>query len=95
MDRTQSIISAIVVLIVSIASYFGHTLNPDIIWNALCVAVYIATISWGVYKNHNFTDAALVAQNALSWIKSKETGSAAYEEEVTDIAASHGDNRGE
>ncbi len=65
MDRTQSIISAIVVLIVNIAAIFGITLDQTVWFDGLCAIVALVANIWAIWKNHNFTDAALEGQQLV------------------------------
>ena len=69
MNRTQSIVSAIVVLVVQVAAIFGLTVDANAV-NVFVsgVAVLIVT-AYSLWKNHNFTDAANEAQKTIEELK--------------------------
>ena len=94
MNRPQSIISAIVTLAVAAAGCFGLSLDTDMLVNALSLIGFLGAFCWGIYKNHNFTDAANVAQEYLAMLKLTINDSAT-DEELAAVAEAHGDNRGE
>ena len=94
MNRPQSIISAIVTLAVAGAGCFGLSLDTDMLVNALSLIAFLGAFCWGIYKNHNFTDAANVAQEYLAMLK-LTINESTIDEELTAVAEAHGDNRGE
>ena len=73
MNKNQSVVSLTVSLIVVIAAYTGHTLDPSILTTVLSLAVIIAMTIYTAYKNHNFTSAALYGQKLMDSIKSGMT----------------------
>ena len=94
MNRPQSIISALVAFIVACAGCFGFSLDTNMLVDALSLIAFFCAFAWGIYKNHNFTDAANVAQGYLTMLKSVANEDAT-DEELAVIAEAHGDNRGE
>lgn len=72
MNRTKSVVSAVVVIVVYVASLFGVSLDAGLVTTTVSVAAALAALAWGVWKNHNFTDAANQAQKVLDDLKSKE-----------------------
>lgn len=69
MNKTQSIISAIVLLVIQAAAFAGHTLDEGTVTTVVTAIVTLAVTAWGIWKNHNFTDAALSAQQFLDAAK--------------------------
>lgn len=81
MNKTQSIISALCVIIVQAAAMCGVALDAGAVTTALSIVAAFAALVWGLYKNHTFSDAALAAQQFLNAAKGKDV------EEETDIDA--------
>ena len=94
MNKSQSILSALVTLIVACAGCFGLSLDTDMLVNALSLIAFLGALCWGIYKNHNFTDAANIAQEHLAMLK-RVANEDATDEELAMVAEAHGDNRGE
>ena len=94
MNRAQSIISALVTLIVACAGFFGFSLDSDMLVDVLSLIAFFGAFVWGIYKNHNFTDAANVAQEQLAMLN-RVASESATDEELAVVAEAHGDNRGE
>ena len=69
MNRAQSIVSAVVVLVVQVAAIAGHTLDFDATYQVIAAIAAIVTVCWALWKNHNLTDAANMAQGVLEAIK--------------------------
>lgn len=69
MNKTQSIISAIVLLVIQAAAFAGHTLDEGTVTTVVTAIVTLAVTAWGIWKNHNFTDAAQAAQQFLDSAK--------------------------
>jgi SPP1 family holin len=72
MNRTQSIVSAIVVLVMQVAALLGYTLDAGTVTAAVSAVVVIAATLWALWKNHNFTAAAQKAQQVLDDLKEGE-----------------------
>lgn len=77
MDRAKSIVSAIVVIIVQVAALYGVSLDAGTVTTVISVAAALAVLVWGIWKNHNFTDAANRAQNLLNTLKSGDANAPA------------------
>lgn len=69
MNREQSIISAIVLLVIQAAAFAGHTLDEGTVTTVVTAIVTLAVTAWSIWKNHNFTDAAQAAQQFLDAAK--------------------------
>lgn len=70
MNRWQSIISAVVVIVVQVAALYGQTLDPDTVTSVITVIAAVAVMCWALWKNHNFTTAAQEAEKFLKELKS-------------------------
>ena len=69
MNRTQSIVSAIVVLVVQVAAIFGLTVDANAVNVFVGGAAVLIVTAYSLWKNHNFTDAANEAQKTLEELK--------------------------
>lgn len=70
--NTQSMkatISAAAVVIVAFLGAFGIEAEAEPIANVLHAAAFLIAVGWGIWKNHNFTDAAQEAQEYLTCLK--------------------------
>lgn len=90
MNRTQSIVSAIVVLVVQLAAVAGYTVSSDMVTALVSGAVVIVATAYALWKNHNITDAAMQAQTVLKALKAD-----ADEDELQMIAESVEPREGE
>ena len=86
MTKSQSIISAIVVLVVQAAAFAGHTVDEEAVTTVVTVIVTLAATAYALWKNHNFTDAANAAQQFLNAAKANDF------EEAADIDADDEDD---
>ena len=69
-ERIKAIISAVVIIFINIAALFGvNVTEGDALTNALLVIVDMAAVIWGIWKNHNFTPEAAIAQDYLDSLK--------------------------
>ena len=71
-ETIKAIISALGVLIVACAGMVGFDVDADMVQNVLSIAAFLAAFAWGIWKNHNFTEAAQEAQKVLDGIKAGE-----------------------
>ena len=69
-ERTKAVVSAAIVLAVNIASLFGATLDLGMVQNVVFGIISIASTIYAIWKNHNFTDEAIDAQDYLNELKS-------------------------
>lgn len=69
MNRRQSIVSAVVVLVVAAAGLVGVEVNESALADVVGAVMLLAAYGWGIWRNHNFTDAALEAQASLNIAK--------------------------
>ena len=72
MSKAQSIVSAVVVLLVFVLNQLGWAVGEDEAYQAVSAAAALACLCWGVWKNHNFTEAANEAQQVLELLKDGE-----------------------
>ena len=71
-ERVKAIISAAVVIIVNVAALMGIDLGDgDAITNAVLMIASLAATCWAIWKNHNFTDEAAMAQRYLEALKTE------------------------
>lgn len=61
-ERTKAIISAVAVIAVNVAAFMGIALDQATVLNALMGVAMLAATVWGVWHNHNFTEAAIEGQ---------------------------------
>lgn len=76
-ERWKAIFSSIGVIIINVAALLGIDIGDGAsIQNVLLGLAWIASILWALWKNHNFTDAAIQGQRVTDAIKSakKDTG---------------------
>lgn len=71
-ERTKAIISAVVVIVVNVASLFGMSLNLNELTNAAFTIATLVTTCVACWKNFNFTPEAAQAQKYLNQLKGKE-----------------------
>lgn len=72
MNRTESIVSAVVTLVVTIAGLFGCNLSTDVVTSIVSITAVVVAFVYAIWKNHNFTDAAITAQGVLNDLKQSE-----------------------
>ena len=68
-DRFQSIASAISLFIVDLVAIMGISIDTDIVVDVISVIVFIIATFYGIWKNHNFTDAAIEGQKLVNALK--------------------------
>ena len=73
-ERMKAIVSAVVIIIVQVAGYYGLTLDAGMVQDAIIIIIMLATCGYGIWKNHNFTEAAGKAQAYLDELKSGANG---------------------
>lgn len=69
MNQRESIVSAVVVLVVAAVGAFGMKVDANALTDVISAAALIAAYAWGIWKNHNFTDAAAEMQAQLNIAK--------------------------
>lgn len=72
MNRVQSIVSAVVVLVVNLCALLGVAVDADSVTCAVSAVAVIVATAWAFWKNHNFTEAAQQAQRTLEELKGGE-----------------------
>lgn len=68
-EKIKSLISAIVILAVQILALCGISVDADLTFKVVLICVNIITTGYAIWKNHNFTDAAVTAQQFLDELK--------------------------
>ena len=78
MNKKESIISSIVQLLIfanTVALGLGFTVfagvTPDMWYTVVSLIVQLGSILWSIWKNHNFTEAALDGQTVINRSKGK------------------------
>lgn len=71
-ERTKATISAAVVLAANILAYWGITLDVDVWVDGIFFVVMVVSTGYGIWKNHNFTEAAAKAQGVLDHLKAEK-----------------------
>ena len=71
-ETIKTIVSALVIIILNVGSLFGYSLDGDFVQKFIFVFVALATLLYGIWKNHNFTKAAQKAQVYLDDLKEVE-----------------------
>ena len=69
-DRFQSIASAISLFIIDLVAIMGLSIDTDLIVDVISAIVFIIATAYGIWKNHNFTDAAIEGQRLINALKS-------------------------
>lgn len=68
----KAVVSAIVVIAVSVFSAFGIDIDGDMLTNIICAVILVGATIYGVWKNHNFTQAAQEGQKLIDEIKANK-----------------------
>lgn len=78
MNRKESIVSSIVQLLIfanTVLVGLGCTIftgvTPEMWYAVVSLIVQLASIIWSIWKNHNFTEAALDGQTVINMEKGK------------------------
>lgn len=68
-ESVKAIVSAAVILVVEVAGICGVTLDTDLVTQVVSAIAIVAVTAYGIWKNHNFTSAAVEAQTVLYALK--------------------------
>lgn len=68
-ERAKAIVSAVAIIAVNVCAYFGITLDQGQLTTGLLAACGLACTVYGIWKNHNFTQAAIEGQKVTDAIK--------------------------
>lgn len=68
-EQITSIIRAIAILLVSVAGMFGLAIDEQTAQLIVIGAAMLIIIAYGLWKNHNITAAAALAQRVLDLLK--------------------------
>lgn len=68
-EQITSIIRAIAILLVSVAGMFGLAMDEQTAQLIVIGVAMVAIIAYGLWKNHNITAAAALAQRVLDLLK--------------------------
>lgn len=89
-ERTKAIISIGALIVVQIAALAGVQMDAGNLTEVMGSLVVVCATIFAAWKNHNFTDAAAVAQGVLDSIKG---GTLPEDEaEVAEVAKAHSDS---
>ena len=80
MNQYQSIISAIVVLLVAIAGIVGVDVSEEAATQVIGAIVTLAAICWGLWKDHNFTFEAVLGTMYQNQLKAEAKAEEADED---------------
>lgn len=69
METIKAFVSALALFIVAGAGMLGFDVDAGMVQNGLSIAAFVAAFAWGIWKNHNFTQAAQDAQAFLNMLK--------------------------
>ena len=68
-ENMKPIVSAVIIIAVNVAAMLGFDIDGEALTNVVCAAVMLIATGYGVWKNHNFTDAARQGQELTDAIK--------------------------
>lgn len=64
--RVIAAVRALLIVVTSIASMFGFAFDVDAVYQIVLVVLMTASMIWGYWKNNNWTQKAVAAQDAKS-----------------------------
>lgn len=64
--RVIAAVRALLIVVTSIASMFGFAFDVDAVYQIVLVVLMAASMIWGYWKNNNWTQKAVAAQDAKS-----------------------------
>jgi len=73
-ERIKAVVSAIVIIAINVGVLFGFDIDGDAMTNALLGLAAFASWCYAIWKNHNFTDEAISAQQYLDELKALHRG---------------------
>jgi hypothetical protein len=68
-ETLKACVSALAVMLVALLGAAGIDVDATALSNVLHALAFLVAIGWGIWKNHNFTEAAQDAQAFLDCIK--------------------------
>ena len=68
-EQITSLIRGIAILLVSVAGMFGLTIEQETAQLIIIGVAMVVIIAYGLWKNHNLTGAAALAQRILDLLK--------------------------
>lgn len=68
-EKVRSIISAVVLIVIEVASLAGVSISENEVTSIGSAVLAVIVLVYGIWKNHNFTDAAVDAQKYLDQLK--------------------------
>lgn len=80
-ETLEAVLSAVAILIVDIAAMLGYSMDTSTAADIVYMVVFIVATCYGIWKNHNFTEAAQEAQELLDDLKAAEKTSSTKEQE--------------
>lgn len=70
-EQTKAIISSLVSIVIIVAGMFGLNLSEDIVTTVVTAIIMLAVLVYDIWKNHNFTSEAGLAQRVLNSLKAE------------------------
>lgn len=74
-ERVIALVRAVLMVVTSIASLLGVAFDADAAYQIILVVLMAASLIWGYWKNNNWTQNAVAAQDVKSNITVVRTGS--------------------
>lgn len=71
-ETIKAIVRACVIIVVAFCGAIGIDVDGDLLTNVVCSAIMLISTGYGVWKNHNFTEAAQRGQELIDEIKGGE-----------------------
>lgn len=71
-ETIRATVSAVIVVLVAVLSAFGIEVDGDAMTNVVCAVILIGVTIYGVWTNHNFTQAAQEGQKLIDEIKANK-----------------------
>lgn len=75
-ETVRALTSAFMTIIAVFCGAIGFDYDATLLQNALSGVLLLASVAWGIWKNHNFTRAAQEGQRLTNAIKAGEMKSA-------------------
>jgi uncharacterized membrane protein len=72
-ERAKAIVSALAIIAVNVCAYFDIKLDQNQLTSGLLAIGALLCTIYGIWKNHNFTDAAIEGQKVTDAIKAGDT----------------------
>ena len=74
MNRQQSIAAAITVIVMAVLGIAGVNVSEELVTDVASAFITLAAFAVAIWKNYNFTDAALKGQAVINAEKNRDEG---------------------